>query len=145
MIVVAVQVAGPWLCCCGPLRDLTAARGIATVGDKLRVAPTCPHCKTKESRPASDSQSTPNERDKHRSDTMPGQCPFAGVCWDSRLVTPLEFSDHDISCYLSTTVAATAFEPLVLIQNDAIDSYRTPDLPFLTTEARLYAHHALRC
>jgi len=145
IIVVVVQVAGPWFCCCGPMRDLASVKRTPVVHDSSPAVPACPHCKSKESSTTSGDQNLPDTQDSQPSGSAPTQCPYAGECWDSRFIAPLNLEDHDVSGYLITADSVDAFTPLVLVLNHAIDRVRTPNLPFLSTEARLFEHHALRC
>lgn len=146
MLVALVQVAGPWLCCCGPARLFAAAPApvVATTAQAgPEPEPACPHCK------AAKQQASPAPA-KHApcpDNRTPDRCPCGGVAYQQ---APAVVSDtgSDLRFEPSTTVATflTVAELLPpCLPADVGVTGGLSDLPFLTAEHRLFSHHALRC
>lgn len=145
ILIAVVQVAGSWLCCCGPDRWL-ADRAVSAVPshcDEPAVASaepaTCPHCK----QAVTGSKPAPTKAPRRHS-PLPDQCPCGGMKIES--VPP------------AVTTPEQGATTHVLPAPFAVDLYRThsvstsglvpgglSELPFLPADGRLFAHHVLRC
>lgn len=142
ILVTVAQVAGPWLCCCGPARAFASA---PTATKPVEVpADHCPLCaKAKPTGDAAEPAAPSNP-----GPTLPGRCP----CCATKLADALAFEP---SRSFDATPAALGFFPPTLAAlcptadvpaPPAIDALPgTSDLPFLTADTRLFTHHALRC
>jgi hypothetical protein len=145
ILIAVVQVAGSWLCCCGPDRWLAgrSTQGPPSHCGEPAVATadpvTCPHCKQAgvESKPA------PTKAPRKHS-PLPDQCPCGGMKIESvpPAVTAPEpaasahalFAPFTADVCTPDTVAASGLVP-----------GGVSGLPFLPAESRLFVHHVLRC
>ena len=132
IVMTVAQLAGPWLCCCGPMRAATAVAGPVT-----KVPPVddcCPHCKKESPPPADDTPKKPR---------VP--CPCAPCC--SVLATAVPADKPSVPTFDSLLVVVSVEPPRpmrsVVVAPPAVFGLR--ELPLLTTADRLYAHHVLRC
>jgi len=139
ILLIGIQVAGPWLCCCGPLSPSRWVKPKTESAHQEKSGPTCPHCRTSEPKAPSDAK---DEIPKPH----PEKCPYKGACWEALPASASDSVDSKAFAAFVQFNAHTAnnLEPLLAIPL-AAKPHGTATLPFLTTEARLYAHHALRC
>lgn len=123
MLVGLAQVAGPWLCCCGPARAATPAAVTPA------PAETCPHCKCKAT-----------ELPAKQSPTLPDPCPCGGKATEPAppaKTEPAVAFDLDPPAFVGPVARPAA---VVLLPPVGVS-----ELPFLPPGARLYVHHVLRC
>lgn len=132
ILIAVVQVAGPWLCCCGPARMMGAVPAIR----KTTVAPVpvsidCPHCRKSEV-PA-------NPMPPHE----PESCPCGGV---ELLAVPAE-RPTEMAVAFTSTVEPFGFAVLVapVVSQSVASVPGLRELPNLTVHDLLYKHHVLRC
>jgi hypothetical protein len=139
ILITLAQVAGPWLCCCGPER-VSAAFAVQVDAKSAPPAqkPTsdCPHCKKPESPPA------PVPTDSKPLHT-PDPCPCGGV---ELVAVPVERVGE------AADLVASAVEPCsfaaftsTVISHAVASVPGLRELPIMTVRDRLYAHHVLRC
>jgi len=134
MLIAVVQVAGPWLCCCGPAR-LSGA--MATAARKTTVAATsvstdCPHCR-KSVVPAEPKSPT------HEPESRPcGGVELLAMVAERATETALVFT-FTVEPYGFAVLVA----PVVSLSVASVPGLR--ELPNLTTHDLLYKHHVLRC
>lgn len=122
MLVGLTQVAGPWLCVCGPARATTAAP----------VAPVerCPLCDCTPSTPPTD-----------QPPGLPAPCPCGGKVLAP--VGPAKQPDALAAFALDPpAVAFAAAGPAAIVVPSAAG---VNELPFLPPGTRLFVHHVLRC
>jgi hypothetical protein len=139
LLIAVVQVAGSWLCCCGPalwLANPTSPVAASHCGEPAVAsadpAP-CPHCKHS----GTESKPSPSPR-KHS--PMPDQCPCGGMKIES--VPPAVTTAEPGATHPLPAPFPLDLSPLHLaIAATGLVS----ELPFLPAEGRLYAHHVLRC
>lgn len=134
ILIAVVQVAGPWLCCCGAARVMATSSVVARQNSP--AAPDavgcskCPHCPKSQ---------TPVEPLPHE----PEPCPCGGI---ELLAVPTERS-AEIAEVLTVTVEPFGFAvltaPVVSRSVTSVPGLR--ELPNLTTHDLLYKHHVLRC
>ena len=125
------QVAGPWLCCCGPSR-LAAAPRVPAAPPEPEHCPHCPHCPPKPAVPDAPAE-TP---------AVPERCP---CCLVVVVAVPADKPDP-------TPADITVENPTIgwpVFVSAGREAVRPPvglrELPHLTTSDRLFAHHVLRC
>ncbi len=141
--VTVAQVAGPWLCCCGPARLLAATPAGAPVAADP-VASGCPYCRHADADPTPAARNT--DESTPTTPGLPARCPCGGVAIEAVPPAAVERS------VVADVTAAFALPDSLPVEPGGqaprlvvADLPGTSDLPFLTTEARLWAHHALRC
>lgn len=143
--VTVAQVAGPWLCCCGPARLLAAAPAESHAPvSPASAASGCPFCRHTEP------DLTPTARDASPPASpkpgLPAPCPCGGVSLEA---IPPAVADRDAIADATAPFALPALwvlapdVPIPQVQSANLPG--TSDLPFLTTATRLWVHHALRC
>lgn len=127
IVLSVAYVAGPWLCCCGPLATATAAAQV-----KQAPAPEggCPHCKS-EHPPESPKPSKAPER-----------CPCCEV-----VATAVPADKPQVPSAKSLLVVVTVGppQPLAVVSAPAGELTGLRELPHMTTADRLFTHHVLRC
>jgi len=145
VLIAVVQVAGSWLCCCGPDRWFVerSASPAPAHCDGLAVATAepaaCPHCKPSgaESKPASGKAPR-----KHA--PLPDQCPCGGMKIES--VPPaVATTDHGTTAQVFPAPFPIDGFPPHSVVVVGLTPGGISELPFLPAEGRLYAHHVLRC
>lgn len=148
VLIAVVQVAGSWLCCCGPDR-LFAVRSAAVPAhcDEPAVASaapaSCPHCKQSgaASKPA---PAKPGQPRKHP--PLPDQCPCGGMKIEAVPVAVAVTAEQVLSGpALPAPFPADVAAPLTLTASMGVTLEGVSELPFLPTEDRLFVHHALLC
>jgi hypothetical protein len=145
ILIAVTQLAGPWLCCCGPERIVAAfASTKPVVATPAPVSPTTSHCplyaKTADAKTLPDSPSAP----KPSKPMPPERCPCGGVELLAVLPTPTgDTPAFDLDRLV--LVAAEVSVPLSVEPLPPVNRTGLRELPFLTTVERLYAHHVLRC
>ncbi len=135
ILIAVVQLAGPWLCCCGPARVVAAfARSKTEANPTPPAKPHCPLCAQSEPKPAPE-----------KKPTEPQRCPCGGAEFVALPVTLWKADD-------GPTAGVPVWEPppLAPLYSFRVQSVSGADaglrqLPLLTTADRLYAHHVLRC
>ena len=138
ILIAVVQLAGPWLCCCGPARVVAAfARTETETRPTPPAPPHCPLCAQSEPKPAPTPEKKPTE---------PQRCPCGGAEF---VALPVALSKADDG----PTAGVPLWEPpaFALLYPFRVQSVvplgdvGLRELPHLTTADRLYAHHVLRC
>ena len=148
ILVALVQVAGPWLCCCGPARLFGSAQvsiPAAVAQAEPEPEPACPHCKA--AKQTAKSIPAPAKQHPCPDDRTPDRCPCGGVAYQQ---PPAVVSEAGLDFRFEPSVLVATFLPaaeLLLPGQPAGMGHSggVSDLPFLTTEHRLFVHHALRC
>lgn len=145
-IVVAVtQVAGPWLCCCGPTRAVAVAVKPRKNSSDESPKPLsgCPLC-AKLCGGTVVSPAVPVLPIQHPSN-LPDPCPCGGVTLDVAAPAVLDPSDS-----LGEFAASLAFsdpalpEPVVRLVAEPRPPHLS-DVPFLPPGERTRVHHVLHC
>lgn len=144
ILIALAQTAGTWLCCCGPAR---VSKAFATK-DVARQAPApvqapaggCPHCKKNES-PA---EADPSPRPEPNPTRMPEPCPCGGVEF---VAVPMDRPADAKAVWVALALDSAEFEsfcsPVLSLAVASVPGLR--ELPLLTAQDRLFAHHVLRC
>ena len=142
ILIAVVQVAGPWLCCCGPVRLAAGIAGkpepksVAAAPVKKATSYDCPHCKKLES------LATPVPTDATPV-SSPDQCPCGGV---ELVAVPAE-PPVEVAVPFAVAVEPFGFgafsAPVVSLAVASVPGLR--ELPNLTAHDRLFKHHVLRC
>jgi hypothetical protein len=138
ILLTVAQLAGPWLCCCGPTR---AANATAGPGQKSQPAEDrsqggCPHCQKEpapECPPSDQLPKTPH---------VPDRCPCGGVLTS---VVPADKPNVPTTDSMLVVVSVEPPVPLVPVSAATPALVGLRELPLLTTADRLFAHHVLRC
>lgn len=131
------NVLGPWLCCCTPERLLGSQPEKIVCRTEV---PSCPHCK--EARKAISSSGKPEPKAPAKAPAKP--CP----CQSN---PPVEIIAADVkdSRYAMFVLLLPQFESGGVIETTVISStsaaVQASELPFLSTEERLFVHHCLLC
>ena len=140
ILIAVVQVAGPWLCCCGPARLVAGITGksqakpVVAAPVKKTTSYDCPHCK-KSQLPA-----TPGSGDSTPV-PVPDQCPCGGV---ELVAVPSEPPVEVATPVAVEPFAFAAFSaPVISLAVASVPGLR--ELPNLTVHDRLFKHHVLRC
>jgi hypothetical protein len=135
-LVAVAQAAGPWLsCCCVPARLATALASTPSDCTHCRpAAPTTAGC----CRPQAEPLGHPGPQ------PAPERCPFSGQVVDAVPPATAERTDRPLNVPASFLAALPA-PSCVPAPALAAPAGGVTDLPFLTAEAKLYAHHVLRC
>jgi hypothetical protein len=124
------HLAGPWLCCCGPL-----AKAVAVSPAKTPAAEGgCPHC-TSEHKPA-DVPASPNPP------KAPDRCP---CCEAMATAVPADKPQVPTADSLLVVVTVEPSHPIAVGSVAVGDVTGLRELPHLTTADRLFTHHVLRC
>ena len=131
ILMTVAQIAGPWLCCCGPVR--AAASQASAKAPPPVTDDTCPHCKEHTPPPPVQPKDPPK---------APDRCPCGGVLVMSAPADKPELPKLD-SLLVVVTVEPPQTIPLVSASPRAVCGLR--EVPHLTAEDRLFAHHVLRC
>lgn len=142
LLIAVVQVAGSWLCCCGPDRWLAdrSAPAVSSHCDELAVASaepaTCPHCQQaeKETNPA---------KAPRKHSPLPDQCPCGGMKIES-VPPPVATTAHGTADVFPAPFPADPSPSLTLAVSGVVPG-GVSELPFLPAESRLFVHHVLRC
>lgn len=143
IVVVLAQVAGPWLCCCAPARLLAGefppAKSVPVSETKEPVCHSC--CQHLQDQLAGQSSEEPN------SPTAPEPCPCGGISFET---VPIIFVDKDAE--QRPVKSQPQFHPLWLSQIPPGKCVSHPnhipglrELPNLSTNDKLFAHHVLIC
>lgn len=144
ILVVVVQVAGPWLCCCGmPQLFARDASCCAAPVAPPKAEPDCPMCKHLQKK-----EGTAKSDPAHPSHDggFPEPCPMGGKSFEALPLTVADSghpSQNDFLADASATLTVAEWTPSASVAIDRGENLS--ELPFLPTEARLFAHHALRC
>jgi hypothetical protein len=136
IVLTVAQLAGPWLCCCGPTRLAKAVAGSETkappVSDPAHGG--CPHCKKEAPTPPSDVP----PKGPH----APDRCPCGGVLAS---VVPADKPTVATTDSLLVVVSVEPPQAVLLVSVSPLTVAGLRELPHLTTAERLYAHHVLLC
>ncbi len=132
ILVGLVQAAGPLLCCCLPARLSAAPAPV----ESLPSEPACPHCLT-----AKPEAPTPGE--ERRDAPTRHHCPCGGQSLQA--ATPKLIQPPSDLGPVGLTPAVSSLVSDIELPRPSVAPSGVSDLPFLTTDARLYTHHALRC
>ncbi len=132
IVLTGAQLAGPWLCCCGPTRVANAVAGPVTKAPP--VDDCCPHCKKESPRPADDASKKPR---------VP--CPCAPCCCVLATAVPADKPNVPTFDSLLVVVSVEPPQPVRSVVVALLPVVGLRELPLLTTADRLYAHHVLRC
>ncbi len=149
IFVAVVQVAGPWLCCCGPVHAFAAASVPAQVQSEFAPTPEpsgCPVCaklaadkgQREAVAPAVPTHPTPH------APTVPEPCPCGGVVLDTAPPAALETGADSLLAFvadLGGLPLARAVAPVAV----ARPAGGLSDLPFLPPGTRTRVHHVLHC
>ncbi len=119
ILVGLLQVAGPWLCCCGSARAATPAA-------VSKPVETCPHCRCQSEPPA-------------EPPALPDPCPCGGTTVEP--APPAKPEPVVAVLPDAPAVVPAAAGPTAVLPPPAGVS----DLPFLPPGTRLFVHHVLRC
>lgn len=126
-IVMAVtQLAGPWLCCCGPEREWAGVPAHEPVG--------CPHCK-----PECPLQPTDHERTPP---CGPDRCPFGGM---TAVFVPADKPEMLALADLLVSLVVALPQQVDVGSVTLLSAVGLREVPHLTATDRLFAHHVLRC
>lgn len=157
IVVTVMQVAGPWLCCCGPARVIAAAPAMPLPDRATPPAAGCPVCAklsaekavsaavpAKPVRPFEGRAFLAGDRDR-QSPPLPEPCPCGGVTLEVAAPAVLDPSDS-----LGEFAAALAFPVLAPLELFVrlVPEPRPPhlsDVPFLPPGVRTRVHHVLHC
>ena len=138
VLIAVVQVAGSWLCCCGPDRLVGRPAAEFAAVPVSEPASACPHCKAAADAPRPERPQPDQTKSPHR-------CPCGGKAIEA--VRPAadtaELARADL--LLSAPVLTALDVALPLPAAEVTSAAGLCDLPFLPGEARLFAHHVLRC
>lgn len=140
ILIALTQLAGPWLCCCGPSRAVAAFAPVRSEPKPAAPKPSCPHCAKdcgKSSAPAEPAKPKPKSPPSDR-------CPCGGVVLVALPADKPERADPSLVAWL-VPVSADFVRPVVLTSVIPADYPGLRELPVLTTSDRLFGHHALRC
>lgn len=140
ILMTVAQIAGPWLCCCGMVRRVAAPR--MAVEQPPTPADTdgcCPLCK----------KHVPAGDEKHRP-TAPDQCPGGGCpdrcpCAAFAVLVPADKPELPTFDTLLVVITVELPQPLAVVSDTPREICGLREVPHLTAEDRLFAHHALRC
>lgn len=143
IVVALVQMAGPWLCCCGPSRLFAPTLPIRAGSEPASI---CSHC-SPTGPDVTTSAHVPGQRSSYPRDPVPSDCPCADHAYQQAPAVVSE-SDLGLRPYGETQVVefvttAELLPPCLPADIGVIASLS--DLPFLSTAHRLFVHHALRC
>lgn len=137
ILIAVTQVAGPWLCCCGPARiasTFTAEVPKQSIPSKKPPVARCPHCVAEIPAPSDPT---------HPPKPVPTEpCPCGGV---ELVAVPPAVSAVSFDLDQLVSVVPKFGAPFVIEIVIPVDPSGLRELPFLTTAERLYAHHVLRC
>lgn len=141
ILIAVVQLAGPWLCCCGPARVFAVCARTDTIAPPESSPPAlthqCPLCAQSESKPAPAPEKKP---------AQPERCPCGGAEFIALPVATSKADDGptaNVPLWEPPTVAPLySFRVASAVR---LDDRGLRELPTLTTADRLYAHHVLRC
>ena len=138
IVLTFAQLAGPWLCCCGPMRVTTAVAGLVTkappVDNGSHVV--CPHCKK-------EVPACPPADDTPKPDPFaPDRCPCGGVM---SAAAPADKPSVPTADALLVVVSVEPPRAMIPVPGSSPAVVGLRELPHLTTSDRLYAHHVLRC
>lgn len=152
ILMTVAQVAGPWLCCCGPaLAFASTPSASRSIESPAPADETCPLCAKAKSRPAGVAVETPAPKPSPAHPTAPsppGRCPCCATKFVDAVATgPTRDADPAVAelAFFPPALALLCPTADVPAPPAVADLPGVCDLPFLTTEARLNAHHALRC
>jgi hypothetical protein len=134
ILLTVTQFAAPWLCCCGPLRAVMARH----TAEKPPAPPAddgcCPRCVKHPPAP---------QPEKH--ERPPGGCPDRCPLAVMAVAVPADKPELPAFDALLVPVAVEPTRPLAVVSDSLRQTCRLRELPLLTAEDRLYAHHVLRC
>ncbi len=141
------QVAGPLLCCCVQARLFAIPSPCCTAGHRQTAdAPEPKCCCRAKADPGPDAGCGP----AHPADTPagdPDQCPCG--CRAGEVILPAVLDPTPTSragdLHPAPVFGPLADHPAAITTASATDLSGVTDLPFLSTETRLFAHHVLRC
>lgn len=130
IVLSVAHLAGPWLCCCGPL-----AKAVAAAPAKKTPAPEggCPHCKPEHPPATPESPKAPK---------APDRCPCCDV---KATAVPADKPKLPTADSLLVVVTVESTQPLAVVSVAVRTVPGLRELPHLTTADRLFAHHVLRC
>jgi hypothetical protein len=126
LLFAAANVLGPWLCCCAAPR-LASIASVKALPQKSK--PVCSHCKD-ETKPVKELPVQPCP--------CPAQPKMDLTAVDAKMLRPL------MTILALPTERETVLVQLLLFVSSS-PAVTANELPFMTTEERLYAHHVLRC
>lgn len=138
LIVLAVaQLVGPWLCCCGPLAVAHAPDRPATTAAPVEDHGDCPHCKKDSAKPAQEQPARYPKTPK-----SPDNCPCCAL-----MPVPLPADKSQLLTADALLVAVTVVPPeQIQLESVCLQGLvGLRELPLLSAEERLFAHHVLRC
>lgn len=141
ILITLAQVAGPWLCCCGPVRVSATLAGTAEakpVAPAKQPSSDCPHCKKQES-PAAP---VPTDSKPH---PTPDACPCGGVELVAVPVERLVEAAELVAVGDSVAPGGVAAFDSPVISHAVASVPGLRELPNMTVRDRLFAHHVLRC
>jgi hypothetical protein len=124
IVMTITQLAGPWLCCCGPERALAAVPTQHLGG--------CPHCQH---------EPPPNDHER-KPPCGPDRCPIGGM---QAVFVPADKPESVYAADLLVRLVATLPEPVGVVSESVQSVAGLRDVPHLTAADRLFAHHVLRC
>lgn len=140
IVLSVTHLAGPWLCCCGPLAKAVAAPRQETTQNAPMTPPAedeCRHCCKKERAPEHEPTKQPPKAPK-----TPDRCP---CCQVMAATMPAEQPKVQTADRLLVAVTVELPEPIAVVSVSASAATGLRELPHLTTADRLFAHHVLRC
>ena len=149
VLIAVVQVAGSWLCCCGPDRlfVVRTTQAVPSHCEELAVASaapaTCPHCKQSKS----ESQPTPAKPSDppRKHPPLPDQCPCGGLSIEAVPAVAAATEHESTGPVLPPPFPAEVYPSIGLTATTGVTPGGVSELPFLPAQSRLYAHHVLRC
>lgn len=136
LVLSVAHLAGPWLCCCGPLAMAAAPRPVPA-NTPAPEQDSCRHCCPKEHGPPA-----PVPMPSPKRPTTPDRCPCCGV-----MVTalPADKPQAPTADALLVIVSSVPSQPFAVASVSAGAVTGLRELPHLTTADRLFAHHVLLC
>jgi hypothetical protein len=137
ILMTVAQLAGPWLCCCGPTRAVAAIAGLASnrppVDDSTSSG--CPHCKK-------EAPTCPPTKNRPKHSHTPDRCPCGGMLTNTNTTDKPSVPTPNS---LLVVVSAEPSQMMTLVAVAPLRIVGLRELPLLTTADRLFGHHVLRC
>lgn len=142
IFVAVVQVAGPWLCCCGPAHAFAAVT--APVKSATETASGCPIC-AKLAAEKGQREAVAPAKPTPYSPCLPNPCQAGGVTLEAAPPATLETAVDSLLAFVAEIGFAPptiqAFTPIAV----APPPVGVSELPFLPPGDRTRVHHVLHC
>jgi hypothetical protein len=149
MFVAVVQVAGPWLCCCGPAHAFAAAAApvnaeAAPVSEPPSGCPVCAKLAAEKGQREAVAPAVPH----HPSPTppvVPERCPCGGATIEAAPPATLETAADSLLAFVAGLGFVPALVPVPAAVASELPTAGVSDLPFLPPGTRTRVHHVLHC